>query len=177
MKAIVVYSSKYGTTQRYAQWIAEALECPAKKLRDVNAQELNTYDTIIYGGGIYAGSVSGLKKFLPRLGTAQGKRLVLFIVGMTNPSQTGAYDEIANRNLPAEWRERFEVFYLRGDQLFSKMSGMHKLMMRMPKAMIEKKPQAERTEEDHKFLESFGCDTVFSNREQVEPILQKLSHM
>lgn len=174
MKALVVYTSKYGTTEKYARWIAEALKCPAKKLQDVSVQELSAYDTIIYGGGLYGGSVSGLKKFLSRLGPAQGKRLVLFMVGMTNPTETGVYDEIAGRNLSAEWKKRFEVFYLRGDQLFSKMNGIHKLMMRMPKAEAEKKPESKRTEDDKQFIENFGSDVVFSNREQIEPILQSL---
>lgn len=93
---------------------------------------------------------------------------------MTNPAETKAYNEIAEGNLPGEWKERFEIFYLRGDQLFSKMSRMHKLMMRMPKSMAEKKPEAERTEDDKQFIENFGKDVVFTSRDQVEPIVQRL---
>lgn len=52
MKAIVVYTSKYGTTEKYARWIAEGLHCPAKELQDISAQDLTAYDTIIYGGGL-----------------------------------------------------------------------------------------------------------------------------
>lgn len=115
-----------------------------------------------------------MKKYLSRLDTAQGKRLVLFMVGMTNPTETGVYHEMEERNLPDEWKKRFEVFYLRGDQLFSKMSGMHRLMMRMPKAEAKKKPESERTEDDKRLIENFGSDIVYASKEQIEPILQSL---
>lgn len=175
MNAIVIYTSKYGSTEKYANWIAEALDCPAKKLQEVGIQEMNEYDVIIYGGGLYAGRVAGLKKFLSQLGSAEDKRLVLFILGMTNPTETKVYTDAAEQNLPQEWRDCFEVFSLRGDQLFSKMSRMHKLMMRMPKSVAEKKPMAERTEDDKHFLEHYGRDVIFANREQIKPILDRLA--
>lgn len=174
MKPIVIYTSKYGSTEKYAKWIAETLNCPAKRLQDVSAQEVNACDTIVYGGGLYASGVAGLKKFLSRLDPAQDAKLVLFMVGMTNPAETETYAEIAERNLPLEWRDRFVVFALRGDQLFSKMSAMHKLMMRVPKTAAEKKPESERTEDDRRFIESYGKDSILSSREQVEPILRYL---
>lgn len=174
MKAIVVYTSKYGSTEKYAKWIAEALACPAKKLKDVSKQELAACDTLIYGGGVYASGIAGLKKFLAQIAPAPNKRFVLFIVGLTNPAQTGTYLEIAKQNLPPEWKSRFEIFALRGDQFFSKMGGMHKLMMRMPKSMAEKKPEEQRTEEDKQFIENFGKDIVFSSKEQIEPLIRSL---
>lgn len=174
MKAIVIYTSKYGSAEKYAQWIAKALECPAKTQQDVSAEELSAYDAIIYGGGLYAGKVAGLKKFISKLDSAQEKKLILYMVGATNPAQTTVYEEYTQRNLPEQWRGRFEVFALHGNMLFSKMSGIHKIMMRVPKSMAEKKPEAERTAVDKYFIESFGSDVSFTSREQIEPILEYL---
>lgn len=174
MNTIVIYTSKYGSTKKYAQWIAEALNCPAKSLKDVSAEELAASDTIIYGGGLYAGTVAGLKKFLSRLASPTNKKLVLCMVGMTNPTQTSFYKEITERNLPAEWKDIFKVFALHGDLQFSKMSVLHKLVMRMPKSMAEKKPQAERTEDDKYFIENFGRDVIWSGREQIKPVVNYL---
>lgn len=175
MKAIVVYTSKYGSAEKYARWLGEALNCPAKKLGEVSAQELADYDTIIYGGGIYAGSVAGLKKFLAKLDSPQGKRLVLFMVGITNPAEEKVYADIVERGLSPKWRDHFTTFALRGDQLFTKMSGLHKLMMRIPKAAAEKKPEAERSADDKRFIEEFGNDIVFASREQLEPLIKSLT--
>lgn len=175
MKAIVVYTSKYGSTEKYARWLGEALSCSAKKLGEVSAQELADYDTIIYGGGIYAGSVAGLKKFLSKLDSPQGKRLVLFMVGITNPAEEKVYADIVERGLSSKWRDHFTTFALRGDQLFTKMSGLHKLMMRIPKAAAEKKPVAERSIDDKRFIEEFGNDIVFASREQLGPLIKSLA--
>lgn len=171
MKAIVIYTSKYGSTEKYARWIAEALECPAKKLQDIRAQELDKFDTLIYGGGLYAGGIAGFKKYLSMLESAKNRKLVLFMVGITNPNQKDVYAKISEQNIPTEWKDCFEVFALRGDQLFSKMSGLHKLMMRMPRSMAKKKPASERTEDDKHFLENYGQDVIFATREQIDPIL------
>ena len=174
MNPIVIYTSKYGSTEKYANWIAEALDCPAKKLKDIRPQDLTAYDTILYGGGLYASSISGFKTFLKKLGTAQNKTLILFMVGMANPALKEIYQQTADQNIPSEWKGRFKVFSLRGDLLFSKMSVIHKVMMQVPKSMTLKKPAAERTEDDNQFLEHFGTDVIFTSREQIEPILTYL---
>ena len=175
-KSIVIYKSKYGSTKKYAQWIAESLTCPVKDIKDVSAKDLAQYDTIIYGGGLYAGGISGFKKFLSLLDLKnlknwESKELVMFMVGTTNPRDTERYQEVANRNIPDEYKDKFKVFWFRGDQLFSKMNGLHKLMMRMPKAMAEKKTVEERTEDDKIFIENFGKDIIFSSREQIDPLV------
>jgi menaquinone-dependent protoporphyrinogen IX oxidase len=171
MNAIVVYTSKYGSTEKYAGWIAEELGCPVKRLKDVNAAEFGPYDTILYGGGLYAGNIAGFRKFQSILRCAENKKLVLFIVGLTKPDETDAYSEIAQKcTLPA-FAGQFKCFALRGDQLFSKMNGTHRFMLRMVKSMTEKKSPAERTAEDELFLESFGHDILFSSKGQIGPIL------
>ena len=176
MKPIIIYTSKYGSTEKYANWLAEALKCPAKILKSITTQELATYDTIIYGGGLYAGGVAGFKRFLSYIGAAKDKNLILFMVGSTNPADKKTYAEVAERNIPAEWKERFQVFAFHGDQLFSKMSLLHRLMMRVPKFMAKRVPEAERTEDMKLFLENFGRDVVFTSREQIEPIVGYLQN-
>lgn len=174
MKAIVIYTSKYGSTEQYAQWIAEALVCPVKKLPDVNAQELAEYDTIIYGGGLYAGSIAGLKKFVAKIGPLHDKRLIVFMVGMTNPNEKEFYTEVITNGLPTEWQDQVKTFALQGDLLYTKMSWLHKQMMKMIKSAAEKKTVTERTADDQKLIENFGGDILFSSREQLEPLLKSL---
>ena len=55
MRILVTYASKYGTTKRYAQWIAEDLACDLRDSREVNAELLKSYDILIHGGGLCAG--------------------------------------------------------------------------------------------------------------------------
>ena len=170
MNAIVVFQSKYGSTEKYSQWIAEALHCSAKKLEDIQPGELAGYDTLLYGGGLYAGSINGLKKFLKLLGSAEGKRLGLFMVGMTDPAQKEVYEEAAARNIPGAWKACFAVFALRGDHRYSKMSGPHKLMMRMMQAAS--KTAAAPPEAATSSTVAFCQDAALSSMEQIDPIVK-----
>ena len=49
-------------TKKYAGWIAEDLKCEVMDIKDWRNQKPADYQTVIYGGGFYAGSIKGLKK-------------------------------------------------------------------------------------------------------------------
>jgi len=60
MKTAVIYKSKYGAAKKYAEWIAGELECEILEHSKGSASELSKCDLIIYGGGLYAGMISGI---------------------------------------------------------------------------------------------------------------------
>ena len=62
MKKIIVYQSKTGFTKKYAEWMAEVLNCMTVTFKK-DMKNLNEYDLIIFGGGIMAGKVNGLEQF------------------------------------------------------------------------------------------------------------------
>ena len=175
MNTVVVYTSKYGSTEKYAHWIAEALGCNAKKLSELSSEDLSNFDTVIYGGGLYAGGIAGFKKFLSKLRSTDDKTLALYMVRLTNPEMKDDYDQVADKNIPPEWKNKFKIFAFRGDQQFSRMSVLHKIMMRVPKSMAEKKPLEQRTEEDRLFIESFGKDVFFSNKDSILPLVDYIN--
>ena len=61
-KTIVIYGSHYGTTKAYAERIAEALACPAVSVKQLKGNALAGCDTVIFGGGVYAGSIAGWRR-------------------------------------------------------------------------------------------------------------------
>ena len=60
MKTIVIYKTKYGSTKTYAEWIAKELDCKAVCTKEVKIDDLMNYDTIVYGGGLYAEVIAGV---------------------------------------------------------------------------------------------------------------------
>ena len=52
MKNLIIYTSKYGASQRYAEMISHALGDPATELKQCKKQMLETADRIILVGGI-----------------------------------------------------------------------------------------------------------------------------
>ena len=78
MKYLVICDSQYGFTEQYARWIAEELGCPCVARKELEPGELQKYDGLIYGGGLYAGGVSGSKWFakqLPVLARSEERRV------------------------------------------------------------------------------------------------------
>lgn len=62
-KTAVIYKSKTGFTRKYAQWIAEETGCDLFPYEQREKVDFSRYDTILYGGGFYAGTIGGLKWF------------------------------------------------------------------------------------------------------------------
>ena len=171
MKTIITYASHYGSSQEYANWLSEALFTKAYEISKIKIDALFSYDMIIHIGGIYGSNVLGFSKIAKQLDALSGKTILLCMVGMTNPEEAEKYKAVYAHNVPVQYQERVKPFPLRGNQLFSKMSAMHRLMMRFPKSQITKKPQSEWTKEDHLFMESFGKDTYFVNKSYLNDII------
>ena len=102
MKTIVVYSSQTGFTEKYAKWIAEALNCEAIPVKQAKKLDISQFDTVIYGGWCMAGSVNGLKWILNKIPNlvADNKKFVVYAVGgspMENPELEQGMKNISNK--------------------------------------------------------------------------------
>ena len=73
-KIVVVYKSKYGSTEKYAHWIAEDVKADIFKADNVKLDILLDYDTIVYCGGLYAGGILGFPFDKEKLCSAQKQK-------------------------------------------------------------------------------------------------------
>ncbi|MFT3950480.1 MAG: flavodoxin domain-containing protein [Oscillospiraceae bacterium] len=165
-KILVAYTSKHGATQRYAEWIAEALHADLVQAQKVKPETLMQYDLVIYGGGLYAGGIAGTKLVTKN----PCKKLVVFTVGLADPNATD-YTAIINRNFAPALRAKTRFFHLRGGMDYKALSVAHRIMMSMMKGMVEKKPEAERSAEDNAFLASYNGKVNFADQQTINPII------
>jgi flavodoxin len=83
MKAVVIYDSVYGNTEKIAQAIGDGLAGDAKVVRvgDVNASELQAFDLLIVGSPVHGGratpAIEALLQQLPAH-SLEGKRVAAF---------------------------------------------------------------------------------------------------
>ncbi len=61
MKIAVVYTSKYGTTQQYAQWIAKDVGADLLRQDACKVKDLEKYECLVFGGPIHAGGILGIR--------------------------------------------------------------------------------------------------------------------
>ena len=78
MKTIILYTSKYGATKKYADWLAAELSCAAEETKRADIAKVQQYDTVILGGGIYAGGIAGLSFIKKNYERLKAKKLIVF---------------------------------------------------------------------------------------------------
>jgi len=166
-KIAVIYKSKYGATRRYAEWVAEALEAPLFEASAVNPSQLQEYDIVIYGGGLYAGGVSGVK-----LVTKNAcKSLIVFTVGLADPEITD-YTVVVSKSFTAEQLADVKVFHWRGGMDYAELGFIDRRLMAMVKKLAEKKTPEERTSEDLGIIESYGKKVDFTDKSVIAPLIE-----
>lgn len=173
-KAVVVYQSKYGSTKKYAQWIAQELSCDIFERKDIEADQLNNYDVIIYGGGLYAGRAGGIDLITKSFPHIKDKNIIVFTCGLAdlNDSDNVAHIKVGlNKVLTPQMQNSIKLFHMRGGIDYSKLSIIHKSMMAMLHKMILKKDCSSLRQEDKQFLETYGKAVDFTDKNTIKPLV------
>ena len=179
-KSVVIYKSQYGATEKYAKWIAEELACDICERTKVKVMDLDPYDTIIYGGGLYAGGVNGIDLLTKNWDQFCNKKLVLFTCGLADPSDKGNTDHIKNslnKVFTTSMQEKIKVFHLRGSVDYSKLGPVHKAMMAMLYKMTAKKDFHSLRNEDKQMIETYGKTVDFTDKAAIIPIIQYVQEL
>lgn len=174
-KIVVIYESKYGSTKRYAQWIAEALSCPIFERKKFHPRDFSQYEIIIYGGGLYAGGVSGIKLLTRNRKLLSNKKVVLFTCGIAAPDDPDNVSNIQKslqKILPDEMFEHLTLFHLRGRLDYSRLSFVHSSMMSMLRKMLLKKNPQTLRDEDRQLLETYGKCVDFMDPDSIRPVVE-----
>lgn len=173
-KTVVVYQSKYGATQKYANWIAEELSCDIFERKNTKPKDLMSYDTIVYGGGLYAGGVSGIDLLIKNYSKLCDKNIILFTCGLADPtdkSNTNNIRKSLGKVLTPQMQEHIKIFHLRGAIDYSELSFVHKSMMAMLHKMISKKEYNSLRNEDKEMLATYGKTVDFTDKSTIFPII------
>lgn len=177
MNMAVIYQSKYGFTKTYAKWIADDLGANLLVADKVKPTDLQQYDTIIYGGGLYAGGVNGIALLTKNAQSIKDKTIYLFTVGVadvTDKENIAAIRTRLEQALPAPVRDTIHIYHLRGGMYYSKMSFIHRTMMNMMLKMLRRKPESEMRAEDKMMIEAYGQDIDFTDRRAIAPLVAEI---
>lgn len=176
MKRIaVIYESKYGYTRKYAEWIGEELSCPVFKKKAFRPRDLAQYETVIYGGGLYAGGISGIKFIAKNWEFLFEKKVLIFTCGLAdpdNPDNLSNIQRTLETVLTKEMLGHVRLFHLRGGIDYSRLNLVHRFMMSMLRKMLLKKDARDLNEEDRQLLDTYGQCLDFTERESIRPLVE-----
>lgn len=140
MNGIIIYQSKYGATEQYASWLADALKLHRVKVEAATPATIEGREVVILGSPIYAGQLL-IKKWLQQnINLLSNKQIFLFIVSGSTTNDQALQQQVINNNLDPALRAMVKVFFLPGKCNVSRLSWMDRLVLKMG-AWLEKDPQ------------------------------------
>ena len=172
---IVIYGSQYGTAKRYAEELANRTRFVLKSYEDV--EDINTYETIIYIGALYAGGVMGMKKTFKNMKDCRKHRIIIATVGLADPSDKENTDTIKNgmkKQLSKEVYDKAMIVHLRGGIDYSKLGFKHKTMMGMLYKKAVTLPEEKKTAEVKAMIETYNKRVDFVDFNSLDSIIQEL---
>ena len=170
-KIVVIYKSKYGSTKRYAQWIAEETKSDIFESSEIGINKLMEYDIIIYGGGLYSSGISGVSIITKNFESLKDKKIIVFTVGLASTDRKEVFSPIIEKNFSKEMRDNINFYHLRGGIDYKKLSLVHKSMMAGLKMVISKKSSNELTDDDRELLATYGKKVDFTEKNTITPLL------
>ena len=165
-KTIVIYISKYGHTKKYAQWLSEELNADIIEGKRLKENILSDYSTIVFGGSLYFERCKAANLLVKHFNQIRDKKVVLFTVGVF--SQTNFIDVEFSREI----EEKIKIFQLKGGLDFKKLSFLHKMGMKFFRNHESKKPENEQNNRSKLILSLYGKKTDFTEKKQLEPVIQ-----
>lgn len=170
----VVYTSRNGSTQRYAEWIAEACSADLFPLENAVIDDLVEYGTVVFGGCVYNGIIDGISFLKNNESLLERTRLIVFTVGLTQPGDEAAFQQVLRRNFAPEEQNRFHIYHFLGALDYRKMKLLQRLMMRLLKKSIQKKPPELRSRLETYLLDSYGGKADFTDRTYIRPLVEEV---
>lgn len=171
--ALVLYTTKHGATQRYAQRIGQPMDALVKEAAYAKLDRAKTYDAIVLGCPVYMGKIKGLDFFADHAKKLADKRLVLFTCGLNDPMEPDVKEK-----LEAQLREKLgdalshiAVFHLRGSIRWQSLGLAERLMMKALVADARKKPEAQRSQTENLLIETEGGALDFSDEADIDSIV------
>ena len=170
---LVLYTTKHGATQRYAERIGQPLDALVKDAAYAKLSAAKTYDTIVLGCCVYAFKIKGLDFFANHIEELKDKRLVLYTCGVNDPQlpqvRKSLDDQI--RKALGDAADRVSVFHLRGRIRWQNLGLIERLALKILIATFRKKPEEQRTLVENQLIETEGGVIDFTDEVDLAPIV------
>lgn len=192
MRTAVVYYSRYGATEQYAKWIAAELGADLILSKKCKIKDLQDYDTIIYGGGIYSGGIRGIELITDNWDKGLSeKRVICFGVGIAVDNEANQKqaleinfgkrfvlekDENGEFKQPENWRDLLKekilpipCYFLPGAFDPNKLTRFDRGVIKLTRKMMAEDPANAKM---LNYMEQ-GCNLV--DRDAIAPIIEAVN--
>ena len=171
-KVAVVYCSKYGSTKKYAEWIAEETGAELFKEKECRVSDLKEFDTVVYGGGIHAGGITGLDFIRKGMSKLKDKRILVFAVGL-NVGSPETQQECREINFVKKIKD-LPCYFMPGAYDPEKVTGVDKKLMSVVRKMIGDGGEDGLTEDQKKLIDAIENGADYTDRSAIKPLVEEI---
>lgn len=138
MKTVIIYESKYGSTEKYAKDIGTRVGADVLPFKKFKWKTLNEYDIVVFGSYIRGGAITKINDFLQHWDETEGKAVIVFGVGMALPTKESR-DQLISSNVLYDLHLRFYQF--QGNFDFSKLKFPDNFMFNQSIKLMKARPE------------------------------------
>lgn len=174
-RGIILYQSKYGATKKYADWLVEETGYDCIETKDAKVANLQNYDVIILGGGVYASGIAGLQFIKKNIGRLGNKKIVVFVIG-ASPYDEKAIMQIRKMHFKDELRN-IPLFYCRGAWDEEKMKFTDRTLCKMLQKVVAKQNPDEYEPWQKALMCAAGQKCDWTDKAYLEALLKYIEEL
>ncbi len=173
-KGVILYQSKYGATKKYADWLVEETGYDCVETKNAKVENLQNYDVIILGGGVYASGIAGLQFLKKNISQLADKKIAVFAVG-ASPYDEKAINQIRDMHFK-DALNNIPLFYCRGAWDEDKMKFFDKTLCKMLKKAVSKQNPDEYEPWQKALMCAVGKKCDWTDKIYLKELLKYISH-
>lgn len=171
-KIAVIYKSKTGFTKKYAEMIADEIDCTLIDYKEITVKIMSDFNIIVFGSRVHAGFIDGYKNIREMFLKSTAEKFVLFATGATPNEAEDDINEVWKNNLSADELNNIPHFYMQSGLCYEKMGFVDKTMMKMMSAILKNKKDKDDSEKG--FEKAIASSYDISSKEYIEHLIDYL---
>ena len=172
MTGIILYQSKYGATKKYATWLSQQTGFSCMETKKATVQQIETFDVIVLGGGIYASGIAGLSFLKKNIHKLHTKKIITFCVG-ASPYEENMFQQLVAHNFKGDL-SNIPCFYCRGAWDMDTMNFVDKNLCKLLRKTIEKKNPEEYEVWEKALMEAGDAACDWTDERYLQPIIAEI---
>jgi menaquinone-dependent protoporphyrinogen IX oxidase len=160
MKGLIIYKSKYGSTEEYANWISEETGFGIKSVKQVTKNDIANADIIIIGSPVMAGKYTIAGWLKSHWFELKEKTIAFFSVCATSTNDKDQIEKFWEASFPEDIRSKLKFFMFGGRKEFDRLNSVAKFMLKT----------VSKIEKDPKVKEELLMDVNNMNRDYIKPL-------
>ncbi len=175
MRRVVLYYSKRGTTKEYAMEIANRLNCDIFDAENFDFNEIEQYDTVIWGSYLILGKMKNYKTINKIHKKYSTKNFLYFCVGVLSKDGYQKSNRIIHKSFEQVISHKINLVYLVGFLEVEQLSYYEKIIIYFVKRSLKKEYKLDPTESNKSDIQNLTLGIYSVELLEIREVLELVS--